>query len=414
MIRKKIKDIEVNMLMSLKESDITLDFLKKLFAVRRVNGKDEQALDYRGEMTISQDMINRAEVGIILSEDRIVTTPGRYITNLFLFGHPEIRPLIKYVNEPIDKGVLGSIEDQIADLLKEKKISSDAYMDFIDRIHWFSFAPTSFVAPSLESSVLSPLPEVTKLKKELFEKNKAAIQRADVTVIGNIEKQLLSLAKEILSKRDSPGLEVYNSGAAGSFANNYKNVAVMRGAIPKSSDMNQFFVSDANLSDGIPQDELDKYADLMVTASFSRAVGTQSGGYIVKQFNAAFGHVTLDAPGSDCGTKQLLTITLTKQNAKRYYLRYAVNKDGSYSLMDNEFLKNNIGKTLTLRSGQYCLTDKVCSKCAGELYYRLGTKNIGGMFCKIGSNILQKSLKRFHDLTVKTANIDILGSFKEL
>ena len=34
MIRKKIKDIEVNMLMSLKESDITLDFLKKLFVMK--------------------------------------------------------------------------------------------------------------------------------------------------------------------------------------------------------------------------------------------------------------------------------------------------------------------------------------------------------------------------------------------
>ena len=414
MIRKKIKDVEVSMLLSLKESDITLDLLKKLFAFRRVDGKDEQTLDFRGEFNLSQDMVNKSGTGIVLGEDRITTTPGRYVANLFLFGHPEIRPLVKYVNAPIDKGTLGSIDDQIADLLKEKKISSKAYMDFIDRSHWFSFSPTSFIAPSLESSVLSPLPEVDKLKKKLFEENKAAIQRADVTVVGGIEKKLLTLAAETLSKQDSPGFEVYNSGAAGSFSNNYKNVAVMRGAIPKSSDMNQFFVSSANLSDGIPKDELDKYADLMVTASFSRAVGTQSGGYIVKQFNAAFGHVQLDEAGTDCGTKKYLTITLTKQNSKRYYLRYVVNKDGSFTVMDNEFLKNNIGKTFQIRSGQYCLSDKICSKCAGELYYRLGTKNIGGMFCKIGSNILQKSLKRFHDLTVKTANIDILSAFKEL
>jgi hypothetical protein len=348
-------------------------------------------------------------------DDSLETTVGRYIVNLFLFAWNEkIRSNLMYVNLPFNKGMIGKVEDSMAILLKEDKINADDYIEYIDRIHWFSFSIASFSSTSLDLSVISPLKVVSDRKKELFEKHKARIERGDISVVSSIEKELIDLAKDTLKSMGSTGLNTYNSGAAGTFENNYKATAIMRGLIPKSNDFSKFYISQSNLMDGIGKDEIDKYADIMVIASFSRAVGTQDGGYLSKIYNAAFSHISLDVEGTDCKTPYTITVTITKDNADSYYLRHAVNKDGTFKLLTDEVMKESIGKTYQIRSPLYCTTDKICHACAGSLYHKLGFVTVGPMITKVSANLLQKSLKKFHDLSVKTAKLNLFSHFREL
>jgi hypothetical protein len=209
---------------------------------------------------------------------------------------------------------------------------------------------------------------------------------------------------------------VFRSGGSGSFGNNYKNTAVMRGIMLPSdniTDISKANISKSNLMTGIPKNEIHRFADISVLASFSRAVGTQDGGYTVKQFNASFASLEADERGTDCGTNFTLPVKLDSTNSSEYYLRYIVSNK-KFILLDRETLTSYIGKTVNMRSPLYCKNSKVCNKCLGDLYYNLQVSKIGNLTSKLGSSILNKSLKRFHDLSVHTKKLDVLGSFREV
>jgi hypothetical protein len=60
-----------------------------------------------------------------------------------------------------------------------------------------------------------------------------------------------------------------------------------------------------------------------------------------------------------------------------------------------------------MRSPLYCLGGEViCNKCAGEGFYNLGIENVGLTTSSIGSNLLNKYMKTFHDATVHMIEID--------
>lgn len=64
-----------------------------------------------------------------------------------------------------------------------------------------------------------------------------------------------------------------------------------------------------------------------------------------------------------------------------------------------------------MRTVMYCKTigknNEICSKCAGEFYYKLGKLNIG-LVCKTPlSELTQASLQKFHVNVVKSHPIDI-------
>lgn len=411
--RLLIKEIDKKYLLALKSSDITLKLLKELLAfneknIRRFNPVDEIIL-------IPEELeASRNELSIVI-KDRTTTTVGRYLLNLFLFAN--IRDKVVYYNMPINKGNLGKIFSDISILLKENKIDGETYIDFINRLHWFSFSITSFIAYTLDLSTAVPLENVKKRKEELFKEHSKKIENNDQKIVSVIEKELIDLAKKELDEKDSNGLKVYDSGATGSFANNYKNTVIMRGSMAKSDEItnvSKMTISKSNLSDGISLEEFAKFNDITTIASFSRAILTAEGGYLVKKFSNAFAHLnTNEERGSDCGTKYTLRVKFTDRNADQFYLRYALyNK--KLVLLDKNNLQDAIGKTLEVRSPLFCKDSKVCNMCIGDLYYNLGVSRLGNLPAKIGSAHLNKALKKFHDLGIKTTKINVLESFREI
>ena len=133
---------------------------------------------------------------------------------------------------------------------------------------------------------------------------------------------------------------------------------------------------------------------------------TEVGGYLVKQSRSGYQHLMLDEKDSDCGTKKFLEILLTDKNKGLFLLRWIQDSDGKLVLLDADNVKSYIGKKIRIRSPLYCTNDRICSKCAGELYYKLEMPNIGLIGDRIASTIMQKSMKQFHDSTIKTTVID--------
>ena len=387
-------------------SDVTLPWLRDMFA-RGGDDKRRMSPQARFRLTPADAVRHGYEL-----ESSVPTTAGRWVFNLFAFER--MRKLVPYFNKPIDKKELGRVDGLVAELLVEGALSSEDYMDYIDRMHWFSFSMASFMAPTLDLEVLEPLPEVLRERDRLLDGvGEGEMTDREVKKVGDAERKLLEMARRKLSERNGPGKRVYDSGAAGSFENNYKNTAIMRGVMSKSSDHSKRYLSKSNLMDGHEPDETHLYADLMVRASFSRSVLTQDGGYLVKKFNAAFGHVVLDERGTDCGTKRLLDVKLTERNMMDYHMRHAPVRDG-WTVLTRAELEKRVGKTVSMRSPLYCVSERICNRCAGDLFHNLGTRHIASIFSKTGSQLLNASLKAFHDLSLKTVDMDVEGAFRRI
>ena len=54
----------------------------------------------------------------------------------------------------------------------------------------------------------------------------------------------------------------------------------------------------------------------------------------------------------------------------------------------------------------------ICEKCAGNLFNRIGITNIGVATSQIPSTLKNKSMKAFHDSTLKLVQFDPEMAFK--
>lgn len=388
----QISEKDISFLLALKEEDITLKMLEKLFANK-----------LKTKAMFKPDDFFTLPKGRFFNDKSEVTTVGRYVFNRLVLS-PKIITLTGYQNIPFDDDNLGSLENKLSEFLLEDKINVQEFVDYIDKLQWLGFITAKFLNASLTYSLLSAPKETEDLKKQLVQKHKKELDSGDLLAINKIEKQLIADAKGRV--KDIPDYQIYASGARGSFGNNYKNTSLLRGAIKNLANPDQVHISTSSLVDGIPPEDIQYYADIITQASYSRAVGTREGGYESKKLSAAFQNITLDKEGSNCGTKKTINMLLTKKNANMFMYRYII--DGTkLVLLTSDNISMYHDKIIHLRSPMYCTGKQYCSKCAGELYYKLGIENVGIITNRIGTSLLNASLKAFHDMTLKVVDLDI-------
>ncbi|QXN67831.1 hypothetical protein FPHOBKDP_00077 [Listeria phage LPJP1] len=374
---KKISDARKIEILNLSENDITMEKLQELFAYTKNEDAKFDPSDYF-----------ELESNIHFNKDKITTTVGRYIFNLLIID-AKLGRYIGYINHPMDGGAISKLDKQLSTLLLEDKITVADFSNYIDKMQWLGFGITKFIATSLSTTLMMTPPQVKSRKEELIVKHKKAIDSGDIVTVSKIEKELLTLSHDIL--KDASDMDIYDSGSRGSFNNNFKQTAVARGVTKSYADPNDVRVSMASLDDGIPPDELYQYAEIITSASASRAIGTQDGGYEAKKLATAFQSIILGDHGSDCKSKKYLNITLTNNNINLFITRYV--KDGDKLTQITEENKGKfINKNVEMRSPLYCKSEHICNKCAGELYYQMGIKNVGLIANGIGNALTGLSM----------------------
>jgi hypothetical protein len=342
---------------------------------------------------------------------REATTVGRVAANNLIFSRSrELRSAVPYENRPWTASVVAALEQTVVDALLSKKISPEDAAWVVDRMQWLGFGVTNFVAPSLTIDDFRLPKSVARLKVEILAGPRGdALRAGDLGELGRVEAELTKASEGIL--RDDPGFEIYASGGG---RNNFKNTAVMRGAIRRSDDPSVISVSTASLSEGIPAAEVPAYADLMVSASYGRSISTASGGYVAKQILAAMQTLVLDPdPESDCRTP--LTMRVTLDDPREFLFRYYRGPGGRLAEVTPEAVEGLRGKVVEMRSPLYCGSrDGICSRCAGSLHHRMGITNLGLTLNRIGTQLLNNALKSFHDTKLKLKRIEFGKYVKEI
>lgn len=408
-VSKVIKNkSDIDYLLELTEDDITTTTVMELFGDfgnhQWFNPYDiitVPAGKYGGKLPNGKEKRNK---------EAFTTTVGRLIFNkYFIECEPELLDFLGYVNENVGKKVYGKIFDNLGYAVLEDKISIEAYKRFCKKSQ--KFMPyVSILSPNHSDNMLTITKKINKKKEELMKANKEAIDAGDVMVVDQISKELLDYARELM--KDDPAMDMFLSGAGGSFENNFKNMFIMRGSVQDPDPRKSYNIIMSNYIDGVSKEEYSKLANTLAAGPYSRSKKTELGGYWEKLFLTSLQHVILLEPESDCGTKRYIEVDVTPKNISSIMYSYVINKDGSLTEITSQNKDKFIGKTVKLRFSSMCeAKDGICNKCAGNLFYRLGIRNVGASTPQIPSRLKVLSMKLFHDDQLNFTEMDPMKAF---
>lgn len=386
-------------LLSLKPNDITKNFIEENF-VDKCEKIDGSVKLIPSKVKTSDTFI--LDKGEYFNKERITTGVGIFIFNKFLIEE-SFADAVGYVNEPVTSSVLNDIDSKLSDALLNDRITVEERVVFLNKLEWISKQFNSVLASSFTMKTIKPVKKVIDRRDALIRQNKERLNAGDVTAAVEIESEVLKLAKEEL--KGDPGMDLYDSGARGSFKNNYKSNSIMKGPIFNPTTGKWDFVG-RSFIEGIEKKDIPACANSVVTGAYPKAVGTQVGGYQSKQFLAAFQGVVLDEKGSDCGTQLYLDVLLTKDMKRDVLYRYII-EGKKLTLLTDDNIDKYVNTKIKLRSPMYCKGDKLCSKCAGIMFEKLGIKNVGLTTTKVTSTLMNLNMKKFHDSTVSLIPIDL-------
>lgn len=270
---------DIDMLINLNEDDITKSLVIELFGDfgehQKFNPYDIITIPiggYGGKIPNGQEKKNK---------NAFTTTVGRFIFNkYFIECEPELLDLIGYVNDNVGKKVYGKLFDQLCYFVMEDQISMETYKRFCVKTQ--KFMPfVSILAPNHSDNMLTITKKINIRKAQLLAENKEAIDNHDVKVVDAISKELLTYAKELMA--GDPAMDMFLSGAGGSFENNFKNMFIMRGSVQDPDPRKSYNIITSNYIDGVSKEEYSMLANTLAAGPYSRSKKTELGGYWVTE-----------------------------------------------------------------------------------------------------------------------------------
>lgn len=398
---KKVSKEDTDKLLSMKPNEMDLPLFVSLLA-------DTVDLSANGEKNKKKpakynawDMIHIPSNYFYLTHPAMDLTLGRFIFNKFVLQGSDIIKLLKIKNIELNKSTIGKIDNDVSHLLLENKITRDQFNKYTDLRDNLGFWLNSFLAHTISERMLKPLPEIEKKKKELIKKYEKEIAAGDIDVMTKISNELIAYAKELL--KNDPGMNLYLSGDL-DFGNNYRNNNIIKGAV-KNELTGEYDFIDTSFADGFKIKDVPALANGVLSAQYPASIATAQSGYMGKKLLALLQMVQVDKPGTDCGTKQLIPVTVTEVNGPNLLYSIYV-ENGVEKVFSEDDVKKYLGKQIWMRSPMTCLNTKICSKCAGKLFYLLGIENAGLFSTQVSHASLNLSLKSKHNITVELYNFD--------
>lgn len=339
------------------------------------------------------------------NDNPIQSTIGRLIFNRILYESSGIIEKNGYVNKLCNAGAFKDIEAKITNLLKSGDITAEQFTTYVNSRDWLGLQLHVVITTSYSPEVLRTPKEVVALKKQLIKKYDKELKEGNCEVSEMIEDALVKKTVEALG--DDYGLDLFISGARGSLGNNYKNTNLWRGAV-KNHATGKYDIIENSLMEGLDKNMIPAHCNSCVTGAYSKSCSTAEPGYYAKEMAQAMQSEVLDPDAnSDCGTNKYLKVTIDKPS--NYEYRY-IKEGNKLKCLTLDIINNYKGKTVMMRSPMYCTrtkSGKVCSRCAGQLFYKLNKMYVGLLSTRVASMCTELCMKKFHDASVKVAQIDL-------
>jgi len=386
-------------LLSLDKDTITASQIISIFGNTTKKGSFEVS-----PPRIRPNAVLHLKAGEYINKKDVETTAGIFLFNkLMIEGKIDSIMEDGYVNDTITKKKFSKIMSIVSENLMNKKITLEKVVEFLTAFEFWGLKLIVPFSPSFTMNVLKPNEEVKKEKERLLKEYEEGDDKS-LTKMVEIEDKLIAAAAK--ANKGDPGMTLYDSGSRGSFDDNYKNISIMLGP-SKNPATNQYTFVTNNYIEGVDKKDLPILGNNVVSASYPKAVGTEVGGYLTKQFYAVFQSIVVDKPGTDCGTKGYIQITLTDNIINDFLYQYIIGEKGKLILLTPENADKYLNKTVKMRSPMACISDKICSKCAGTRFETMGIENIGLTTGRISNTLLNAGMKNFHITKVKMDKVDV-------
>lgn len=388
-------------LLSYKQEELSIPVLSRLFGTTAK--KDEF-----GKVTITDPKFDlrsplHLDAGEYINAEAVDTTVGSFLFNkLMIEGMLEDIVPNHYYNEVVDNKGFGKLTNMISEGLMMGKLPvKPNLIKWLKQYEFYGMKACTIFSPSYTEGLLRQNASVIKEKEKLLKNTEIT----NVTDMTDIEDELVKRSKKILQK--DPGMTLFDSGARGSFENDYKNMNLMLGPVARPGEDGKFDMVHSNYIEGIQKEDLVACGNSVVNAAYPKAVATQDSGYKTKQYYAAYQSIQLDVDGSDCGTKKGLSVSLTSDNIETYYYQNIMKANGGYETLTPDNADKYINKKVVFRSPMFCSNPKRCSVCSGRRFYLMGIENAGLTTGRITNTLLNKSMKNFHNTKMKYDTVDV-------
>lgn len=259
----QLNDADRQYIVDLKSEDISIKLLSELFG-DTYDRKSGKVMLSRMKPTDTLTL----KPGECMAKETVKTTAGRVIFNKIII-QPAFNDQFGFINMVINKGGLGSLEEMLSQALMDDKITTEQMMKYFDNIQWLGANANHILTPSFTMKTLTPLKNITDERDALLKKNADKIAKGDVLIAVDIENQLTKKAKEQL--KDDPGMDLFYSGARGSFENNYKNTSIMKGTAYNPVE-GKFEVIGTNFMEGIDKEHMHLQGNGIIAGSYPKAV----------------------------------------------------------------------------------------------------------------------------------------------
>lgn len=397
---KPVKQMDVDRYLQMNPNGFTRTLLTQMFADTvnatggNVAGKHKAYHQTWDTMTVPANHFYEGQPAI-------KTTIGRYVANKFILQASGVISACGYKNVVWDNKATGSINDEIGDHLQQDHINRTQFNQYLDHRDHLGYWLNGMLAHTISEKMLKPLPQVEKLKAELCKKYEKELAAGDIDVMNMISDQLVSYAKELL--KDDPGMDLYTSGDL-DFANNYKNNSILKGAVLNQLTGEFDFIG-SSFMDGIEIKDIPAHANSILASQYPASIATADAGYMGKELLAMLQMMEVDYSVDDCGTKNLIPVTVTNANKNNLIYSY-IDNNGQLLLLNKDNINQFVGKTVMMRSPMTCLNDKICAKCAGELFRMLEIEHAGLFAVQISHADLNLALKSKHNSVVNLYSLD--------
>lgn len=388
-------------LLSLKRADLSYTYIAKNFGYTTKLNRESKKFDITPPKFKSNEKI-LLKAGEFINEKEESTNVGIILFNKIMI-EDRFEKIIPggFFNNVINKKEFEKMMGYISTALNKKEISLyPTVVDFLRDYEFYSLKTTSIFSPSYTMNITKPNKNVMTEREELLKTSRLDT----VQDMSQLEDKLVQSAKKEL--KGDPGMTLFDSGSRGSFANDYKTMAITVGPV-ENPVTNKFDFVKSNYMDGLQKEDLVAAGNIVVTSEYPKAVGTQVGGYLTKQFYAVYQSIVVDDPDTDCGTKECLDVYIDSFNAELVLYQNIKSKNGKIITLTEDNIDQYMNTTVQLRSPMFCITDKICSVCAGKRFANMDIVNAGLISGKISNNLMNKRMKKRHSMKVELDSVDI-------
>ena len=207
------------------------------------------------------------DAGEYINKEAVDTTVGSFLFNkLMIEGMLEEIVPNGYYNEVIDKGGFGKLINYISEALMMQKIPvNPTLIKWLKQYEFYGMKASTIFSPSYSEGLLRQNPEIQKEKQRILRSTK--IENAqDMSMV---EDALVASAKKTL--QSDTGMTLFNSGARGSFDNDYKNMNLMLGPVAIPGSDGEFDMVTSNFIDGIQKEDIVAAGNSVVNGAYPKA-----------------------------------------------------------------------------------------------------------------------------------------------